>query len=163
MYRVIRAKLKHKLLYQWPYLFVCSLCDKSYSRKDYLDRHIKATHHSGEEPDNEEGILSSFLPGPTNPKRMKMTQKCEIEDTTEELSDINQMVEVKLEAEDEDEDSESFSETRGNIKAELQVWSLNIVRQIFMLNSEHVNHLFVCRAKQSFQIPSLHKKTSYLS
>jgi len=101
----------------------CSLCDKSYSRKDYLDRHIKATHHSGsvEQPENEEGILSSFLPGPTNPKRMKMTQKCEIDDRTEELSDINQLVEVKLEAEDEDEDSESFSETRGNnIKAELQ-------------------------------------------
>jgi len=98
----------------------CSLCEKSYSRKDYLDRHIKATH---QEHENEEGILSSFLPGPTNPKRMKMTQKCEIEDRTEELSDINQMVEVKLEAEDEDEDeeSESFSETRGNnIKAELQ-------------------------------------------
>ena len=148
-------------------MFVCSLCDKSYSRKDYLDRHIKATHHSGssvEQPENEEGILSSFLPGPTNPKRMKMTQKCEIDDRTEELSDINQLVEVKLEAEDEDEDSESFSETRGNnIKAELQVWSLNIVRQFFMLNSEHMNHLFFCRAKQSFQIPSLHKKTSYLS
>ena len=144
-------------------MFVCSLCEKSYSRKDYLDRHIKATH---QEHENEEGILSSFLPGPTNPKRMKMTQKCEIEDRTEELSDINQMVEVKLEAEDEDEDeeSESFSETRGNnIKAELQVWSLNIVCQFFMLNSEHMNHLFVCRAKQSFQMPSLQRKTSYLS
>ena len=132
-------------------MFVCSLCDKSYSRKDYLDRHIKATHHSGiEEPENEEGILSSFLPGPTNPKRMKMTQKCEIEDRTEELTDINQMVEVKLEAEDEAEDEES--ETRGqNIKAEMQVWSLNIVCRFFQV--EHKNHLFVRRAKQSFQIP----------
>ena len=59
-----------------------------------------------------------------------MTQKCEIEDRTEELSDINQMVEVKLEAEDEAEVEES--ETRGqNIKAEMQVWSLNIVCRFF--------------------------------
>ena len=59
-----------------------------------------------------------------------MTQKCEIEDRTEELCDINQMVEVKLEAEDEAEDEES--ETRGqNIKAEMQVWSLNLVCRFF--------------------------------
>jgi len=50
---------------------------------------------------------------------MKVIQKCETED--EALSDINQMVEVKLEAEDEEEDSESLGETRGqNIKAELR-------------------------------------------
>ena len=126
-------------------MFVCSLCEKSYSRKDYLDRHIKAAHQSGfsvvepENLENEERILSSFLPGLTNPKKMKVIQKCETED--EALSDINQMVEVKLEAEDEEEDSESLGETRGqNIKAELQVWSFsNIFVYFYKLNTRIID------------------------
>ena len=101
--------------------------------------------------ENEERILSSFLPGPTNPRKIEVTintRKCETVDSTEALTDINQMVEVKLEAEDEDEDSESLVETRGqNIKPELQVWSLKHFCPLFHF-SEQKNSRFVCSAKQ---------------